>query len=471
MVKSTDSNEEKKEPTMRVGDEFQAEVPDVLHDSSLDKDHRPEPLLVWAPCENVSDEKMDEYLRVAKDKHGYNMEQALGLLYWHKYDIDKTSEDLRNFTPLPDAWSMEDQVIFEQSFSSYGKHFPRIHQQLPDKSIGTLVKYYYTWKKSRNKKSLMDKSEARELAIINGIFADDSPNDDSSDSDYEPVEKKSRSNKSTDKNTLNNHTMNHPIFQQQQQQHQQHSSHNNLNNKPSPMLSTNCVNCAGVTPQMHSTPRGKMCVPCYEYWRRTGIIRPHDKDNPISLYSAPQYKSKKKPPKGMSLGTEMLIDIAQSHGDSHVRPLEVELISLKRQIMTDKQILQEQTLALSGKVEQLRPLSLAQKLNSRWTNEELLIAVQCVRKYGKNFEAMAEVLGNKNESHCRSFFINHRRRFNLMEVLAEYEKENNIPRDQSKLNDWSDEMPQEPHDAYGGIAPEGGPPPLVSNATSVTVSS
>ena len=35
----------------------------------------------------------------------------------------------------------------------------------------------------------MDKSEARELAIINGIFADDSPNDDSSDSDYEPVEK------------------------------------------------------------------------------------------------------------------------------------------------------------------------------------------------------------------------------------------------------------------------------------------
>ena len=54
--------------------------------------------------------------------------------------------------------------------------------QLPDKNIGTLVKYYYTWKKSRNKKSLMDKSEARELAIINGIFADDSGENDTSDS-------------------------------------------------------------------------------------------------------------------------------------------------------------------------------------------------------------------------------------------------------------------------------------------------
>ena len=47
---------------------------------------------------------------------------------------------------------------------------------------GTVVKYYYAWKKSRNKKSLMDKSEARELAIINGIFADDSGENDTSDS-------------------------------------------------------------------------------------------------------------------------------------------------------------------------------------------------------------------------------------------------------------------------------------------------
>jgi len=52
------------------------------------------------------------------------------------------------------------------------------------------VKYYYTWKKSRNKKSLMDKGERRDLALINGIFADDSNGEnDTSDSDYEPVEK------------------------------------------------------------------------------------------------------------------------------------------------------------------------------------------------------------------------------------------------------------------------------------------
>lgn len=36
----------------------------------------------------------------------------------------------------------------------------------------------------------MDKGERRDLALINGIFADDSNGDnDTSDSDYEPVEK------------------------------------------------------------------------------------------------------------------------------------------------------------------------------------------------------------------------------------------------------------------------------------------
>lgn len=46
-----------------------------------------------------------------------------------------------------------------------------------------------------------------------------------------------------------------------------------------------------------------------------------------------------------------------------------------------------------------------------------------VRRYGKNYRAIAEVIGNKNESLVRSFFVTYRRRFKLDEVLAEYEKE------------------------------------------------
>ena len=60
------------------------------------------------------------------------------------------------------------------------------------------------------------------------------------------------------------------------------------------------------------------------------------------------------------------------------------------------------------------------RINARWTNEELLLAVQGVRKYGKEFKAIAEVIGNKSEGHVRSFFVNYKRRYNLDEVLAEY---------------------------------------------------
>ena len=80
---------------------------------------------------------------MAKEKYGYNAEQALGMLFWHKHDLDRALQDLANFTPFPDEWSVEDKVLFEQAFQFHGKSFHRIRQMLPDKSIAALVKYYY----------------------------------------------------------------------------------------------------------------------------------------------------------------------------------------------------------------------------------------------------------------------------------------------------------------------------------------
>ena len=42
--------------------------------------------------------------------------QALGMLFWHKHDLDRATQDLANFTPFPDEWSVEDKVLFEQAF-------------------------------------------------------------------------------------------------------------------------------------------------------------------------------------------------------------------------------------------------------------------------------------------------------------------------------------------------------------------
>ncbi|XP_025771135.1 serine/threonine-protein kinase MARK2 [Puma concolor] len=118
-------------------------------------------MLVWSPNHCVSDAKLDKYIAMAKEKHGYNIEQALGMLLWHKHDVEKSLADLANFTPFPDEWTVEDKVLFEQAFGFHGKCFQRIQQMLPDKLIPSLVKYYYSWKKTRSRTSVMDRQARR----------------------------------------------------------------------------------------------------------------------------------------------------------------------------------------------------------------------------------------------------------------------------------------------------------------------
>ncbi|XP_030381314.1 REST corepressor isoform X5 [Scaptodrosophila lebanonensis] len=148
------------EEKIRVGRDYQAVCPPLIPEV----ERRPElmnerALLVWSPTKEIPDMKLEEYISVAKEKYGYNGEQALGMLFWHKHDLERAVMDLANFTPFPDEWTMEDKVLFEQAFQFHGKSFHRIRQMLPDKSIASLVKYYYSWKKTRHRSSAMDRQE------------------------------------------------------------------------------------------------------------------------------------------------------------------------------------------------------------------------------------------------------------------------------------------------------------------------
>ncbi|SPP86326.1 REST corepressor-like [Drosophila guanche] len=145
---------------IRVGSDYQAVYPPLF----ADVERRPEQmneraLLVWSPTKEIPDLKFEEYISVAKEKYGYNGEQALALLFWHKHDLDRSGMDLANFMPFLDEWTIKDKVLFEQAFQFQGKSFHRIRQMLPDKSIASLVKYYYSWKKTRHRSSAMDRQE------------------------------------------------------------------------------------------------------------------------------------------------------------------------------------------------------------------------------------------------------------------------------------------------------------------------
>jgi len=132
--------------------------------------------------------------------------------------------------------------------------------------------------------------------------------------------------------------------------------------------------------------------------------------------------------------------------DTLLKTLESDVITLKRHVQSNKQIISQhkykmcgpsavaassEALQATGVVEGLDALLSASstteatftalsRVTMRWSNEELLLAVQGVRTYGQDFKAIAEVLGSKSESQVRSFYTNYKRRYRLDEVYGEF---------------------------------------------------
>lgn len=49
-----------------------------------------------------------------------------------------------------------------------------------------------------------------------------------------------------------------------------------------------------------------------------------------------------------------------------------------------------------------------------------------IRKYGRDLQAISDVIGNKSVVQVKNFLVNYRRRFNLDEVLQEWEAEHGV---------------------------------------------
>ncbi|KAI2662770.1 REST corepressor 2 [Labeo rohita] len=399
---------------IRVGGDYQAQIPEFKPDCASrysDSDQRS--MLVWSPNSQVSDAMLDEYILMAKEKHGYNMEQALGMLLWHKHDVEKSLADLANFTPFPDEWTVEDKVLFEQAFSFHGKSFHRIQQMvsgrdggkmgyirviwcshiclqlqksrhleirhsveshihaeshigLPDKLISSLVKYYYSWKKTRTRTSVMDRQARKLLSKREKDESNDEieEGDPGSDSDFEINAKKEAAKQ---------------------------NSGNGGGSEKGPS--------------------------------RSGPTR---KENQGAQYRHHPLRARRRPPKGMHLEQEDIVALSAStdSGAVSLRQLDTQLVSLKRQVQSIKQTNSVLKNNLGDGIEGLRPSEPNQKNQLSMDNGGATPG--CSRRYGKDFAAIADVIGNKTVAQVSSFFVSYRRRFNLEEVLREWQAEQEV---------------------------------------------
>ncbi|KOB65710.1 REST corepressor [Operophtera brumata] len=378
---SEDENAEK----IRVGRDYQAVCPELEPvEARKPETINDRALLVWSPTADISDLKLDEYITTAKEKYGYNGEQALGMLFWHKHDLSRASLDLANFTPFPDEWTVEDK--------------------LPDKSIASLVKYYYSWKKTRARASLMDVvSEGRNPTSSGTGKRESGAGSEPGGSDKEQSDNDEKGEGAGDGGRT-------------------------------------CTVCGIMCNQITPHNSQKLCQACLVHARRTGTMRPLCGPSGRRGPGSKQQRYKHRLPHGIYMNHDDLVAMATGpqpgdesrapaparapQGDAMLKAMDREIVSLKRQVQQNKQQLSamKRKVCDSG-VEELRPGEPPAKINSRWTNDELLMAVTAVRKYGRNFQAIAETLGTKTEAHVRSFFISYRRRYNLDAVVREHEAE------------------------------------------------
>ncbi|GFQ69225.1 REST corepressor 2 [Trichonephila clavata] len=281
---------DEKDPARGIRDGFTC----LVQTRYCQKSENEKSTLVWSPCSTIDDKGLVEYLNEAKEKNEHTEEQSLGLLFYNRYNLEQSREDVKKHVPLPDIWSKQDKEMFEEGFKIYGKNFSMIHRRLPDKSMKRIIEYYYSWKRTKHFISLLDEGE-KMLAL-----------------EADEREKERHGSSFT---------------------------------------------------QSESTPRNLA-------------------------------RSKTNLPFGMFWSLPALNTVMNDEKGATLHSIDPEIISLKTE----------------GE----------EQINDSWSNDEYFLAVEGIRKYGKNFKAIAEVIQTKTEEDVKIFYLNFRQLFQLDNMLQEH---------------------------------------------------
>ncbi|XP_076131486.1 nuclear receptor corepressor 1 isoform X1 [Alosa pseudoharengus] len=271
------------------------------------------------------------------------------------------------------VWTEHEKEIFREKFVQHPKNFGLIASYLERKCVADCVLYYYLTKKNQNYKTLVRRNY-RPRRGRNQQITRPSQEDKSDDKNEEDKSEKSEKKEDEEK-------------KEEEEKDEKEESKD---------LGKDRDKCDGGEDEdgkEQSTPRGRKTA--NSQGRRKGRITTRSMANEAASVVSDEVPP---PPPEPSL-PEPVQPPKTEQGPKTVRePAKTAPVTMDR-----------------GAVESGE--------TSRWTEEEMEIAKKGLVEHGRNWSAIAKMVGTKSEAQCKNFYFNYKRRHNLEELLQQHKQE------------------------------------------------
>uniref|UniRef100_A0A914Z1U4 REST corepressor n=1 Tax=Panagrolaimus superbus TaxID=310955 RepID=A0A914Z1U4_9BILA len=357
-------------------------------------------IMVWNGGKGLEDDEVFQYLKHAAQSHKIPADKALYILHSCNNDIAKTKLELFAHINLDDQWTTDDDRVFWYAFHAFGKNFAKIKQLLPHKKMPSIVNHYYATKKHQNYRSVLNDEMGK-----NATF------ELSDDEETEPLKR---------------------------------------------ALFYICKNCGASVKRTYYVNLLEVCKACKLYFKVANEHRPVNRPRQFD-------KRVKCPPEMLEIALKfekMGQESSRTYDDDEDivcvdRPArticddliqeahkEIESKKAKAHILSSKNLAIDynEMCDIKKATETLEKISnektaSRQRNSHTWSDFEQAAAYHCLVRFNLDYEAVAEVIGNKSTDMVKAF---------ALENLEQIQKAIEQKRSREVEINWEDERPKAP---------------------------